>query len=143
MTYVRRNPPGRTELRAECGTELLTKSTNYVRGRLLVVSCPHIIRALLRGFHRIACALPRFEAAEERGGVRDAFVFEVLHRTGAGMLARSRTVSNNHFVAWQLAGSTGNFTFRDRERALDVADRVSVLTPYINYKGLVLGQSAL
>lgn len=77
-------------------------------------------------------------AAENCCRISDAFCFEISHRTGAGMLSRSRAVSDNHLVARKLSGAIHNLTVRNVQGTFDMAGLVGFMAAHVNQHCLVL-----
>jgi len=77
-------------------------------------------------------------AAENCCRISDTFCFEISHRTGAGMLGRSRAVSDDHLVARQFPRAGGNFIVGNIQGALNMTGLVGSAATHVNQHRLIL-----
>ena len=76
-------------------------------------------------------------AAEDGRRISDPHLFQNQHRTGTGVLGRSRAVGDNHLVTRQFIYMKEDFISGNQTRAFDVALFVCCFTAHVNDDNIV------
>ena len=87
--------------------------------------------------------LHRFKPTQHRSRVIQTFCFEISHRTGASMFARSRTVGNNRLIPRQFIHVSRNFSIGNLTSPFDMTFLVSRFSSHINNDRAIAGHLGL
>lgn len=77
-------------------------------------------------------------AAEDGRRISDPHLFQNQHRTGTGVLGRSRAVGDNHLVTGQFLTAVTNLCVGNVQRPLNMAGRECRLGAHVNQNRLIM-----